>query len=114
MTVVVGGQKPLAGGFAPVVNFFQDPVAHLAQERVGVLGWRGDAQHPAQQRDVAQVSRDGLGDARVLDLDGDRTAIKRDRPVHLPDRGSGYRPRIPAGERPFRRHAEFFLHHRRG
>ena len=47
MTVVVGGQKPLAGGFAAVVNFFQDPVPHLAQERVGVLGWRGDAQHPA-------------------------------------------------------------------
>jgi hypothetical protein len=27
-----------------------------------------------ERRDVAQVGRDGLGDARVLDLDGDRVA----------------------------------------
>ena len=115
VAVVVGGHQALAGGLAPVVQFLADPVPQLAQQRVDVLGRRGDAEHPAQQRDVAQVGRDGLGDARVLDLDGDRAAvIQRDRPVHLPDRGGGYRPRIPAGERPFRRRAEFFLHHRRG
>jgi hypothetical protein len=49
-------------------RFLTDPVPQLAQQCVDVLGRRGDA----QQRDVAQVGRDGLGDARVLDLDGDR------------------------------------------
>jgi hypothetical protein len=114
VAVVVGGHQPLAGGLAAVVEFLTDPVPQLAQQRVDVLGRRGDAQHPAQQGDVAQVGRDGLGDARVLDLDRDRAAVQGDRPVYLPDRGGGYRPRIPAGERPFRRRAEFFLHHRRG
>src|ERR1700722_4047135 len=114
MAVVVRGQQALVGGLAPVVEFLADPFPHLAQQRVDVLGGRGDAEHPAQQRDVAQVGRDGLGDARVLDLDGDRAAVEGDRPVHLPDRGGRYRPRIPAGERPFRRRAEFFLHHRCG
>ena len=114
VAVEIGGHQALAGGLAAVVEFLADPVPQLAQQRVDVLGRRGDAQHPAQQRDVAQVGRDGLGDARVLDLDRDRAAVQGDRPVHLPDRGGGYRPRIPAGERPFRRRAEFFLHHRRG
>ena len=114
VAVVVGGHQPLAGGLAAVVEFLADPVPQLGQQRAGVLGRGGDAQHPAQQRGVAQVGRDGLGDARVLDLDGDRAAVQGDRAVHLPDRGGGYRPRIPAGERPLRRHAELFLHHSRG
>ena len=114
MTVIVGGHQALAGGLAAVVKLFSDPVPQLAQQRVDLLGRRGDAQHPAQQRDVAEVGRDGLGNPGVLDLDRDRPAVQGDRPVHLPDRGGGYRPRIPAGERPFRRDSEFFLHHRRG
>ena len=105
MAVVVGGHQALVAGLAGVVNFLQDPVPQLGQQRVDVLGRRGDAQHPAQQRDVAQVGRDGLGDARVLDLDGDRAAVEGDRAVHLPDRGRGYGLRIPAGERAFRRRA---------
>ena len=114
VAVVVGGHQALVGGLTAVVELLTDPVPQLAQQRVDVLGRRGDAQHPAQQRDVAQVGRDGLGDARVLDLDGDRAAVEGDRAVYLPDRGGGYRPRIPAGERAFRRCAEFFLYHRRG
>ncbi len=113
MAVVVGGHHALVAGLTAVVELLTDPVPQLAQQRAGVLGRRGDAQHPAQQRDVAQVGRDGLGDARVLDLDGDRAPVERDRAVYLPDRGGGYRPRIPAGERAFRRCAEFFLYHRR-
>ena len=114
MAVVIGGQQALVSGLATVVDLLTHPVPQLAEQRVDVLGRCGDAQHPAQQRDVAQVGRDGLGDARVLDLDGDRAAVESDRAVHLPDRGGGYRPRIPARERPFRRRAEFFLHHSRG
>ena len=113
MAVVVGGHHALVAGLTAVVELLADPVPQLAQQRVDVLGRRGDAQHPAQQRDVAQVGRDGLGDARVLDLDGDRAPVEGDRAVYLPDRGGGYWPRIPAGERAFRRCAEFFLYHRR-
>ncbi len=54
------------------------------------------------------------GPLAVLDLDGDRAAVEGDRAVHLPDRGGGYGLRIPAGERPFRRRAEFFRHDGRG
>ncbi len=111
MAVVVGGHQALAGGLPAVVKLLTDPVTQFGQQPVDVLGRRGDAQHPAQQRDVAQVGRDGLGDARVLDLDGDRATVTSDRAVHLPDRGGGYGLRIPAGERPVWRRAEFFLHH---
>jgi hypothetical protein len=76
MAVVAGGQETLVGGLAAVVKFLQDPVPQFGYQRVDVLGRRGDAQHPAEQRDVAQVGRDGLGDAWVLDLDGDRTAVE--------------------------------------
>jgi hypothetical protein len=105
MEFVVGGQEALVAGLAAVVKFLADPVPQLGQQRISVLGRRGDPQHPAQQGDVAQVGGEGLGDARVLDLDGDRAAVASDCAVHLPDRGGGYGARIRAGERAFRRSA---------
>jgi hypothetical protein len=70
MAVVVGGQEALVGGLAAVVQFLHHPVPQLGSSASTSWAGRGDPQHPAQQRDVAQIGRDGLGDARVLDLDG--------------------------------------------
>ena len=90
VAVVAGGHQVLAGGLAAVVELLADPVSQLADQRAGVLGRGGDAEHPADQRDVAQVGRDGLGDARVLDLDGDVRAWR-----HLPQLSADDRPIRP-------------------
>ena len=100
MTLVVGRQEALVVGFPAVVEFFKDPVPELGDQPVDILAGCGDPQHPAQQRDIAEVSRHGLGDPRVLHLYRDGAAIQRDRAVHLADRGGRDRLRVPAGEGP--------------
>src|SRR5213076_684149 len=107
MPLVVGSEAPLAGGLAAVIKLLRDTLPQFGNQRVDVLGRRGDPQHPAQQGDVTQVSRDRLGDAWVLDLDRDRPAVEGDGAVHLPDRCGGDGLRIPAGEGPFWRRAKF-------
>jgi hypothetical protein len=97
MLAVVGREDLLADGFAAVVKFLEHAVAQLGQQRVAVLGWRGDARNRAQQPDVAQVRCHHLGDAGVLHLDGDRPVVEGDRAVHLPDRCGGYGLWIPGG-----------------
>ncbi|HEV2258500.1 MAG TPA: hypothetical protein VGS06_35715 [Streptosporangiaceae bacterium] len=114
MALVVVGERLLVSGFAAVVEFLGDPLPQLREQRVDVLTRCGDLQHPAQQRDVPQVGRDRLGDARVLDLDRDGAAVVGDRPVHLPDRGGGNGFGVPGGERPLRRRAQLFGDHPRG
>ena len=48
---------------------------------------------PQDQVEVPQVDLDRLGDARVLDLDGDLLAVVGARAVDLADRGGGEAPR---------------------
>ena len=113
VTVVVGGQQPLVGRLPAVVELLQHAVPQLVDERVDVLAGRGDAEQPAQQGDVVEVGRHGLGDAGILHLHRDRAAVVGDRPVHLPDRRGGDRFRVPARERPFRGQAQLGFHHAR-
>ena len=111
---VVPGEHLLVPGFPAVVELLGDAFPQLGQQRVDVLPWRGDLEHPAQQRDVAQVGLDRLGDARVLYLHRDGAAVMGDRAVHLPDRGGRDRLRVPGGEGPLRRLAQLFRDDLRG
>ena len=108
MAGVVAREHLLVAGLPAVVEFLGDPFPQLGQQRVDVLHRRGDLEHPAQQRDVAQVGLDRLGDARVLHLHRDGPAVPGDRPVHLPDRGGRDGLGIPGGEGPVRRLAQLF------
>ena len=112
--LVVAGEHLLVAGFPAVVELFGDAFGELREQCIDVLARRGDLEHPAQQRDVAQVGLDRLGDARVLHLHRDRAAVEGDRAVHLPDRGGGDGFRVPGGEGPFRRLAQLFRDHLRG
>jgi hypothetical protein len=64
-----------------VVELLGDPLAQLGVDRLDVEAGREPLDQRQQQRQVAQVGVDGLGDARILDLDRDRLARERDRPV---------------------------------
>ncbi len=114
VTPVVVGEQLLIAGLGPVVQLLGDAFPQLGQQRVDVLARRGDLEHPAQQRDVAQVGLDGLGDARVLHLHRDGAAVMGDRAVHLADRGGRDGLRVPGGEGPLRRLAQFFRDDLRG
>jgi hypothetical protein len=111
---VVAGEQLLVAGLAAVVELLGDPFPQLREQRLDVLARRGDLEHPAQQRDVPQVGLDGLGDARVLDLDRHGPAVVGDRPVDLPDRRGGDGLRVPGRERPLRRSAQLLGDHLRG
>ncbi len=111
---VVPGEHLLVPGFPAVVELLGDAFPQLGQQRVDVLHRRGDLEHAAQQRHVAQVGLDRLGDARVLHLDRDGPAVVGDRAVHLPDRGGRDGFRVPGGEGPLRRLAQLFRDDLRG
>ena len=55
-----------------VVELLGDPLAQLGVERLDVEAGREPLDERQQQREVAQVGVDRLGDARVLHLDRDR------------------------------------------
>ena len=57
-----------------VVELLRDPLAQLGVDRLDVEAGREPLDERQQQREVAQVGVDRLGDARVLDLDRDRVA----------------------------------------
>ena len=102
-------QRLLIGGLAPVIELFEHALPELGDQAVDVLARRGHPQHAAQQRDVVQVGRHHLGDARVLDLDRDRQPVLGDRPMYLADRRRGDGLGIPAGEQLLRRLAQLRL-----
>ncbi len=74
-----------------VVELLGDPLAQLAVERLDVEPGREPLDQRQQQREVAEVGLDRLGDAGVLELDRDLVAVERDRAVDLADRGGGER-----------------------
>jgi hypothetical protein len=114
VTLVKVGERLLVAGLPAVVELLGDPFPQLGEQRVDVLAGRGDLEHPAQQRDVPQVGLDGLGDARVLDLDRDGPAVMGDRAVHLPDRRGRDGLRVPGREGLLRRPAQLLGDHLRG
>ena len=81
-----------------VVELLGDALAQLAVERLDVEPGREPLDQRQQQREVAQVGLDRLGDAGVLDLDRDLVAVERDRAVDLADRGGGERLLLEVGE----------------
>ena len=81
-----------------VVELLGDPLAQLGVERLDVEPGREPLDERQQQREVAQVGVDRLGDAGVLDLDRDRLPVARDRAVDLADRGGGERLLLELGE----------------
>jgi hypothetical protein len=108
VTLVVAGEQLLVAGLGAVVELLGDAFPQLREQRVDVLARCADLEHPPQQGDVTQVSLDGLGDARVLDLDRDRAAVKCDRAVHLPDRRGRDRFGVPGREDLLRWPAQLF------
>ncbi len=89
-----------------VVELLADPLAQLGGERLDVHPRREPLDERKQQAEVAQVGLDGLGDARVLDLDRHRLALARDRAVHLADRGGREGLLLELGEGVGERRAE--------
>ncbi len=81
-----------------VVELLGDPLAQLGVDRLDVEAGREPLDQRQQQREVAQVGVDRLGDARVLDLDRDGPALARHRAVHLADRRGGERLLLELGE----------------
>ena len=106
VAVEVGGELPLAVGFAQVVELLADPLPQLLDQLGHVLAGRGHPQQGAEQPHVAEVGGDRLGDPRVLHLDRDGPPVASDRAVHLADRGGGDRQRVPLGEDLVRRRPE--------
>ena len=71
MAAPVAVQSPVVGRLELVVALLGDPLAELAQERLDLDAGDQLAEHRREQAQVAHVGLDGLGDARVLDLDRD-------------------------------------------
>ncbi len=57
-----------------VVELLGDPLADLAADGLDVEAGRNPLDEPEDQVEVAEVDLDRLGDARILDLDGDLLA----------------------------------------
>ena len=86
MVAIRVGEQLLVGRLPPVVELFEEPIAQLLDDR---LGLECGEQHPHElheRADVVEVGADGLVDAGVLHLDRDGNAVARHRPVDLADR----------------------------
>ena len=81
-----------------VVELLGDPLAQLRVDRLDVQAGREPLDERQQQREVAQVGVDRLGDAGVLDLDRDRPPLVRHRAMDLADRGGRERLLLELGE----------------
>ena len=89
---VVGlGECPLVVGLEPVVELHLGALDQLVDHplHIGAGGeLPEDADHPLHGFQVGAQCLIGAG---VLDLDGDHTAVRPHRLVHLPDAGRGHR-----------------------
>ena len=97
-------------GFELVVELLGDPLSQLREQRLRVHTGRESLEQRQQQRRVAQVGLDRLGDAGVLDLDDHVVAIDGGGPVYLADRGRGECPLVELGEHALERAAELLAH----
>src|ERR1700674_564530 len=102
MLLVVVGEGLLVLRLQQIVDLLAKSVAEVVDERSLVKARKSRGGDPAQQRHVPHVRGDAACDARVLHRDRDRSAVLRDRPVHLSDGGGGKRQRVPSGEEAFR------------
>ena len=85
------GDLSVIGRLELVVAFLDDPLAQLGEDVFDVESRHELPQHRREQRQVAHVGFDRVGDAGVLDLDGDLAAVVGHASVHLPDAGGGSR-----------------------
>src|SRR5271163_1519489 len=99
MTVVQPRYRALVCGLELVVKLFGDPVAHLVGERLDVELGREPAHQAYDHAEIPEVCAHRSRSARVLNLDGDRAAVMRRRPIDLTDRRSSDRFGIELGER---------------
>ena len=92
-----------------VVELLGDPLADLAADGLDVEAGRKPLDETEDQVQVAKVDLDRFGDARILDLDGDRRSVPGPRPMDLPDRRGRERLALEVGERLVDRPAEVVL-----
>src|SRR5206468_3123428 len=105
MAVVVAREQLLAASLEAVIDLLLESLRELLHQRARVEAGKSGADHSPQQGHVAQVRGDAARDAWVLDLDRHGAAVASDGAVHLADRGSRERKRIPPGEDLLRRSA---------
>jgi hypothetical protein len=88
----------MVGRLELIVELLTDPFADLLGDRAGVDPGRDHVQQLQAKAQILHIGMDRLGDAGVLDLDGDRTPIVQHGPVHLADGGGGNRLGVEIGE----------------
>ena len=98
MVAVGAGDRAVVLRLDLVVELLGDPLPQLAVERLDVEPGREPLDQRQQQREVAQVRVDRLGDARVLQLDRHLVAVEGDRAVDLADRGGRERLLLELGK----------------
>ena len=116
MVAVEVGEALLVGALDPVVELLGDAFFDLGDHLGRVEAVEAGGQQGAEQVGVAQVGRDRLADAGVLDLHRDCAfaAVGRVAPdgaVDLADRRRGDRLGIPLDEQLIGTGAELGLHH---
>ena len=102
--------RPLILGLELVIELLGDPLSHLGGERLGVQSGREPLDERQQQRRIAQVRIDGLGDTRILDLHGHLVAVDGCGAMHLANRRRGERTLVEVAEHAPQRPAELLSH----
>ena len=82
-----------------VVELIDDALADLARHRLRVELGRQRAGQTEQHPEVLHVGSHGIGDPRILGLDGDLAAVSKGGPIDLADRCRGNRLGVEVGER---------------
>ncbi len=98
--VVSAGEGALVLRLELVVELLQNPLAQLRGDGLGVEAGREHLREPHDHAGVRQIRLEGVGDARVLHLDGDPRPVLQRGAVDLADRGGGERLRLDLGEHP--------------
>ncbi len=98
MVAVVLDEELLVGGLGPVVQFLDQALLELGDQRVGVEAGEHEPGGTEQDIHVVQVGLDRLVHPRVLDLDRHGPVVVGDGLVDLADRGRRQRNGVPFGE----------------